>query len=192
VLLQSCLAPKCFAAKWGTIGTLLGLTLEASDVLCLSPTYSRYYVDADHPSPSPRTKCFPDNLSHQLLYENTPFVQTYTVPVTGNLSDPSNHVSLTEQSRQFLAVAEARANLCSENMDVEDLRYMGTATVVRDMELMTRVFDGDGAKMYAQDLCDRGIRTQVHFSNYLGGSYGSVLGAYLVNMCVRQSMVMYR
>lgn len=96
---------------------------------------------------SPRTKCFPDNLSHQLLYENTPFVQAYTVPVTHNLSDPLNHLSLTEQSRQYLAVAEARANLCSENMDIEDLKYMGTATVVRDMDLMTRVLNGDGAKM---------------------------------------------
>jgi hypothetical protein len=32
-------------------------------------------------------------------------------------------------------------------MDVEDLRYMGTATVVRDLDYMTRLLDGEDAKM---------------------------------------------
>jgi hypothetical protein len=51
------------------------------------------------------------------------------------------------QARQLLAIKEAQAQLCAENMDVEDLRYMGTATVVRDMDFMTRAFDGEDAKM---------------------------------------------
>jgi hypothetical protein len=62
---------------------------------------------------------------------------------------------------------EAQAELCHENMDVEDLKYMGTATVVRDMDFMTQVLDGKGARV-----------------NFHGFSYGTILGAYLVNMYV--------
>jgi hypothetical protein len=64
-----------------------------------------------------------------------------------NLSDPLNHLALTEQSRQFLAIKEAQAMLCHENMDVEDLKYLGSSTVVRDMDFMAQKFDGKGAKM---------------------------------------------
>ncbi|KAJ7605358.1 hypothetical protein DFH06DRAFT_1252907 [Mycena polygramma] len=46
----------------------------------------------------------------------------------------------------------------------DDLRYIGIATVVRDMDFMAQLSDGEGAKI-----------------NYRGGSYGSILGAYLVN-----------
>jgi hypothetical protein len=75
------------------------------------------------------------------------FDQLYTVPNIKNLSDPLNHVALTEQSRQFLAINEAQAMLCHEHMDVEDLKYMGTSTVVRDIDFMAQKFDGKGAKM---------------------------------------------
>jgi hypothetical protein len=74
---------------------------------------------------------------------------------------------LTTQARQALVIQEAQAQLCQENMDVEDLRYMGTATVVRDMDFMTRTFYGEDSKV-----------------NLFTGSYGSVLGFYLVNMSV--------
>jgi hypothetical protein len=82
-----------------------------------------------------------------MLYSNTIFEQAYTVPNLANLSDPLNKLYLTEQSRQFLAIEEAQAQLCHENMDVEDLKYMGTSTVVRDMDFMTEVLDGKGTKM---------------------------------------------
>jgi pimeloyl-ACP methyl ester carboxylesterase len=95
----------------------------------------------------PQTKCFPDTITHQLLYANTPFEQAYTVPNMANLSDPMNHLALTEQSRLYLALAEARAGTCEGNMDVEDLKFMGTSTVVRDMDFLTQKLDGKGAKM---------------------------------------------
>jgi pimeloyl-ACP methyl ester carboxylesterase len=95
----------------------------------------------------PQTKCFPDTTTHQLLYSNTPFEQAYTVPNMANLSDPLNRLSLIEQSRLQLALVEARANSCKENMDVEDLRFMGTSNVVRDIDFMAQKLDGKGAKM---------------------------------------------
>jgi hypothetical protein len=44
-------------------------------------------------------------------------------------------------------LVEARANSCKENMDVEDLRFMGTSNVVRDIDFMAQKLDGKGAKM---------------------------------------------
>jgi hypothetical protein len=95
----------------------------------------------------PLTKCFPNAEAQELLYANTVFQQAYTVPNLANLSDPLNRPALAVQARQLLALKAAQAQLCAENMDVEDLRYMGTATVVRDMDFMTRAFDGADAKM---------------------------------------------
>jgi hypothetical protein len=85
---------------------------------------------------------------HQLLYANTVFEQGYTIPNLGNISnDPLSRISLVTQARQFLVIKEAQVQLCRENMDVEDLKYMGTSTVVRDMDFMTEVLDGKGAKV---------------------------------------------
>ncbi|KAJ7280351.1 hypothetical protein C8J57DRAFT_1712315 [Mycena rebaudengoi] len=54
--------------------------------------------------------------------------------------------------------------LCAKNMG-DGRRYMATTTVVRDVDFMAKLFDSEDAKI-----------------NYWGGSYGSILGAYLVNM----------
>jgi hypothetical protein len=83
-----------------------------------------------------------------LFLENTVLHQGWTVPNTVNVTDPVNKYALTVQARQFLAIKEAQAQLCHENMDVKDLAYMGTASVVRDIDFMTRVLDGEEAKMF--------------------------------------------
>ena len=95
----------------------------------------------------PKVQCFPDRLAQHLFLSNTLFELGITVPNIGNLSDPRNHAMLADQQRQFLALKQAQAERCKEHMDVEELRYMGTATVVRDMDFMTQVLEGKGAKM---------------------------------------------
>ncbi|EUC66848.1 alpha/beta fold hydrolase [Rhizoctonia solani AG-3 Rhs1AP] len=45
------------------------------------------------------------------------------------------------------------------------LKYMGTSTVTRDIEYMSKVITGPDTPI-----------------NYYGGSYGSILGSYLINM----------
>jgi hypothetical protein len=80
------------------------------------------------------------------------FQNAYEIPNIQNLSDPANFHALVVQQRQYLALKEAQALACSENMDVEELKYMGTATVVRDMDFMTKVLDGSRAKMYVCEL----------------------------------------
>jgi hypothetical protein len=82
-----------------------------------------------------------------MFFANTMFENAYEIPKIGNLSDPADFAALVAQQRKFLALKEAQARACGENMDVEELKYMGTATVVRDMDFMTKALDGVGAKM---------------------------------------------
>jgi hypothetical protein len=114
----------------------------------------------------PNVHCFPDDASqcehvHHLhglplaaltvplaaFYMNTMFERAYDVPNIANASDPANFPALVVQQRQFLAIKEAQARACQDNMDIDELRYMGTASVVRDMDFMTKVLDGADAKM---------------------------------------------
>ncbi|KAK0230153.1 Alpha/Beta hydrolase protein [Armillaria fumosa] len=113
---------------------------------------------------TPATKCFSSALEAQLFAANTVIEQGITVSSISNLSSPFLRDQLVEQHKQFLALKKSQAESCGKHMG-DELRYMGTATVVRDMDFMSEVFDGQGAKI-----------------NYWGGSYGSILGAYLVNM----------
>ena len=71
---------------------------------------------------------------------------------------------LLDQHRQLLALQETEFKKCGETMG-DELKYMGTSTVVRDIEEMSRVLDGPDARI-----------------NFFGASYGTILGAFLVNM----------
>jgi len=92
----------------------------------------------------PKTQCFPDALSRQIFQANTVIEQGFIV--TSNYSDLTMRDNLIEQHRQFLALYETQAKLCAENMG-EELKYMGTANVVRDIDFMATAFDGDYANM---------------------------------------------
>jgi hypothetical protein len=81
------------------------------------------------------------------------FAHAYDVPNVADASDPANLPALVVQQRRFLAIKEAQARVCQDNMDVDDLRYMGTASVVRDMDFMTTALDGADAKMWVRGGC---------------------------------------
>ncbi|KAJ6632281.1 hypothetical protein B0H10DRAFT_1937936 [Mycena sp. CBHHK59/15] len=109
-------------------------------------------------------QCFDSVMDFNFFTTNTVLQQGFTVVSSANLSNPALEAQLVEQSRQFLALKKSQAELCAKNMG-DELRYMGTATVVRDIDFMTKLFDGEDAKI-----------------NFWGGSYGSILGAYIINM----------
>ncbi|KAJ7077615.1 hypothetical protein C8R44DRAFT_689517 [Mycena epipterygia] len=113
---------------------------------------------------SPQVQCFNNPTDWNFFLANTVLQQGFTVASSSNLSNPAIEAQLVEQSREFLALKKTQAELCAKNMGNE-LRYMGTATVVRDLDFMAKIFDGEDGKI-----------------NYWGMSYGSILGAYLVNM----------
>ncbi|THH10618.1 hypothetical protein EW145_g1198 [Phellinidium pouzarii] len=110
----------------------------------------------------PKVQCFPSEVLREFFVSNTVFEQGFTV--SSNLSDPGTREHLIQQYRQFLVLKKAQAELCAENMG-DSLKYMGTATVARDIDFMATVIDGEDT-----------------FINFFGGSYGSISGAYLVNM----------
>lgn len=73
---------------------------------------------------------------------------------------------LTTGVRRADAENAALARLCIEKSG-ETLKHVGTATVVRDLEFLSRIIEGD--------------RTPV---NFWGFSYGTIIGSYFVNMYV--------
>ncbi|KAJ7598799.1 Alpha/Beta hydrolase protein [Mycena floridula] len=113
---------------------------------------------------TPAVRCFPDPIAERIFLSNTVIEQGITVSSIANLSSETLREELILQYEQFLAMKRAQAQLCEKNMG-DELKYMGTATVVRDIDFMSKVFDGEDAPI-----------------NYWGGSYGTVLGTYLVNM----------
>ncbi|KAJ7723249.1 hypothetical protein B0H16DRAFT_1385505 [Mycena metata] len=113
---------------------------------------------------TPQVQCFNSSSDFNFFDANTVLQQGFTVASSRNLSNPTIEAQLVEQAREFMALKKSQAELCAKNMG-DELKYMGTATVVRDMDFITKILDGEDAKI-----------------NYWGASYGSILGAYLVNM----------
>lgn len=81
-----------------------------------------------------------------------------------NLSDPADLEAWVAQVRLVDAKAAVVAELCDERSQ-DTLNFVGTATVVRDMDRLFRALEGDDEPI-----------------NYWGFSYGTVLGSYFVNM----------
>jgi hypothetical protein len=78
--------------------------------------------------------------------------QGYTLPNMHDVADPYNRPALVEQERQHLSIFKAQSDACKYSMDVNDLRFMGTATVARDVDFMAKVLDGDDGKMCAASI----------------------------------------
>ncbi|OCH84673.1 hypothetical protein OBBRIDRAFT_763985 [Obba rivulosa] len=110
----------------------------------------------------PRTQCFPSQADYLAFKSHTVLERGYDVGP--NLTVPGNREHLIALQREADALLKTQFEICGETMG-EELRYMGTSTVVRDMDFITAVLEGDDALI-----------------NYWGGSYGSILGQYLVNM----------
>jgi hypothetical protein len=75
--------------------------------------------------------------------ENTPLADGYTF---GNLSDPKVTENLLNQFEKSEVTWKEMFKVCQKTVG-EDLRYMGTSTVVRDIAFMTDVLEGVGADM---------------------------------------------
>ena len=81
-----------------------------------------------------------------------------------NLTDP-NDLAVFKAS---IKIADARSGTLMRLCEMRSgnvLKYVGTASVVRDMDRLTTELEGEGAAI-----------------NFWGFSYGTVIGSYLVNM----------
>ena len=62
-------------------------------------------------------------------------------------SSEFNKPNLTKEEAQHISVFKEIAESCKKNMDVTELRYMGSTTVARDVDYMSKVLDGENSKM---------------------------------------------
>ncbi|CAE6481465.1 unnamed protein product [Rhizoctonia solani] len=117
-------------------------------------------------STTPTVTCFKSREEKDTFYRNTVFELGYTQPPNVT-EDPFARFDLVLQYRQAISMFETQAKLCTLNMPDggASLKYMGSSTVARDIEYMSKVVTGPDTPI-----------------NYYGGSYGSILGSYLVNM----------
>ena len=66
--------------------------------------------------------------------------------VSPNLTSPLNRNHLVELQRDATALYQAQFAICKQTMG-DLLKYMGTSTVVRDIDFMTTLLDGENALM---------------------------------------------
>ncbi|KAJ7148751.1 TAP-like protein-domain-containing protein [Mycena crocata] len=111
----------------------------------------------------PKVNCFGSALKYQMFQTNTVFETTFSVPP--NPFSREGRAVLIEQQKEALALEETQGALCEETMGAEMLGFMSTTTTIYDMEEISRVLEGENALI-----------------NFWGGSYGTIVGAYLGNM----------
>ncbi|KAJ7080576.1 TAP-like protein-domain-containing protein [Mycena belliarum] len=111
----------------------------------------------------PKVNCFGSALKYEQFKTNTVFETTFSVP-NAPFSEAGRAV-LVEQQKQALALEETQGAVCAEAVGAEALGYMSTTTTVYDMEEISRVLVGEDQLI-----------------NFWGGSYGTIVGAYLANM----------
>ncbi|KAF8605942.1 alpha/beta-hydrolase [Ceratobasidium sp. AG-I] len=110
---------------------------------------------------TPRVDCFASQTAQDIAFSHT--YQDVGFEAR-NLSDPIDRAVYAQQVRKADAENAALAELCL-NRTGEALRHVGTATVVRDLELLSQVIEGPEKPV-----------------NFWGFSYGTVVGRYFVNM----------
>ncbi|KAH7100289.1 hypothetical protein BKA62DRAFT_706588 [Auriculariales sp. MPI-PUGE-AT-0066] len=112
----------------------------------------------------PALACFQSIAQGENFRLNTVLGQGFNPP-PGDPSLPEHRTIILQQIRDWLALTKAQFEVCLNAPGADDIPFMGTATVARDIDHMTTLVDGKDALI-----------------NYWGPSYGTVLGAYLVNM----------
>ncbi|KAK7682660.1 hypothetical protein QCA50_014043 [Cerrena zonata] len=110
----------------------------------------------------PTVRCFDNNFTHADFKRNTVLERSYDFAT--NQSYDEMRDLIIEQEKESDVLVRTQFSRCVKKLG-EDLKYMGTSTVVRDIDFITRTLEGEDALI-----------------NYYGGSYGSILGQYLVNM----------
>ncbi|PIL25656.1 hypothetical protein GSI_11406 [Ganoderma sinense ZZ0214-1] len=107
--------------------------------------------------------CFEDDAEYNAFWEGT--VELSGIDATGNFTDPSETDALLAQADVMQQKYSELGVRCQQHSSGKYLKYMGTAATVRDLLALTDALDGSGAPV-----------------NYLGLSYGTIIGSWLVNM----------
>lgn len=81
---------------------------------------------------TPRVDCFESAEDYALFKKSTVLSQSFNIPPNVTWQ------SLLEQNKELRALKEVEFTLCAQKMGTE-LDYMGTSTVIRDIERMSAV-----------------------------------------------------
>ncbi|KAI1791399.1 TAP-like protein-domain-containing protein [Ganoderma leucocontextum] len=107
--------------------------------------------------------CFENDDEYNAFWEGT--IQLSGIDATGNFTDQSEIDALLAQANLMQQKYWELGVRCQQHSSGKYLKYMGTAATVRDLLALADALDGPGAPV-----------------NYVGLSYGTILGSWLVNM----------
>ncbi|KAG8693513.1 hypothetical protein FRC09_010457, partial [Ceratobasidium sp. 395] len=117
----------------------------------------------------PTVDCYASQTEQDIAFAHTSIDTGFEAR---NLSDPIDRAVYAQQVRKTDAENAVTAELCL-NRSGEALRYVGTDSVVRDLELLSRVIEGP--------------EKPVNFWGFsIVRSYGTIVGLYFVNMFPRR------
>ncbi|KAE8251062.1 hypothetical protein A4X13_0g4178 [Tilletia indica] len=144
---------KSFAYRFGPImGTLLDGTY---DIIGFDPRgigETRPLVD-----------CFGSALDLALFKSGTLLDRPFDV--APDVFSKENEELQRHQWAEVQALRKIEMERCTLEMGADELRFMGTTSVVRDIDFISRKIDGENGLI-----------------NFIGASYGTLIGSYLANM----------
>ncbi|KAI0723376.1 alpha/beta-hydrolase [Earliella scabrosa] len=109
------------------------------------------------------TRCFANAEEYDAFFNGT--IEITGIEYTGNFDDPADVQRLLSQAPRMQELYEELGQRCLNSSNGRFLRYMGTSATVRDMVSIADALDGPDSPI-----------------NYFGISYGTMLGAWFINM----------
>ncbi|KAI0685528.1 hypothetical protein C8T65DRAFT_524454, partial [Cerioporus squamosus] len=136
---------------------LLGLTGCVYDIVGWDPRgVGNYTVPGE-------IFCFDDTEEYDALFNET--IELTGIEEIGNFANPSDVQALLNQASALQNKFNEVGQRCLKSPTGKYLRYIGTAATVRDLVSIAEALDGPDASI-----------------NYLGISYGTLIGSWFVNM----------
>ncbi len=105
----------------------------------------------------PAVKCHATGADAIVYKANTVLESTFEVPPCPQCYE--GRAVLVAQQKQALALMQGQAEICDKAMGADVLKYMGTTTLIKDMERLSAALEGEDVPI-----------------NFIGGSYGTVVG----------------
>ena len=92
----------------------------------------------------PRTKCLKSWITYADYKRNTVLERSFDFSSNSSLEEMRHDILV--QQREMDALLKTIFEVCDQTMG-DRLKYMGTATVVRDIDFMAKALDGEDALM---------------------------------------------